>query len=112
MYALCGVDHKSLTCLQFNERQGIASYNGHSIPSISDVYFVALAMGKASVVESTVKQVTSDGVELESGGQLQVDAIFKAIGSEPNATFNTILNMTLCMATGRTEIHGCPFFMR
>lgn len=79
-YDLCGVDIESLPSLS-QEADGSFVLDQSTVPAASDVYFLAQALGKVTVIESEIDSVSAHSVVTESGKTVEADVLLKCLGS-------------------------------
>ncbi|WP_203184101.1 SDR family NAD(P)-dependent oxidoreductase [Streptomyces pratensis] len=79
-YDLCGIDIESLPSLS-QEEDGDFVLDQSTVPAASDVYFLAQALGKVTVLESEIASVSGRSVFTESGEEVEADVLVKCLGS-------------------------------
>ncbi|WP_225447209.1 KR domain-containing protein [Streptacidiphilus sp. PB12-B1b] len=79
-YDLCGIDIESLPSLS-QEVDGSFVLDQSTVPAASDVYFLAQALGKVTVIESEISSVSARSVLTESGTEVSADVLVKCLGS-------------------------------
>lgn len=84
-YELCGVDMESLPSLS-RDADGSFVLDQSTVPAASDVYFLAQALGKVTVVESEIDHVSARSVVTESGREVKADVLVKCLGSDTDRT--------------------------
>ncbi|MBT2459211.1 SDR family NAD(P)-dependent oxidoreductase [Streptomyces sp. ISL-86] len=80
-YELSGVDIESLPSLS-QEADGSFVLDQSTVPAASDVYFLAQATGKVTVIESEIDYVSARSVVTESGKEVRADVLVKCLGSQ------------------------------
>jgi cation diffusion facilitator CzcD-associated flavoprotein CzcO len=80
-YALCGVDIESLPSLS-READGSHILDQSTVPPASDVYFLAQALGKLTVVEDEIETVSARSVVTRGGREVAADVLVKCLGSD------------------------------
>ncbi|MFE1429878.1 KR domain-containing protein [Streptomyces sp. PDY-4] len=79
-YALCGVDIESLPSLS-RDADGSFVLDQSTVPAASDLYFLAQALGRVTVVESEIDHVTARSVVTASGREVKADVLVTCLGS-------------------------------
>jgi len=79
-YELIGFDPWSYYSMQVNSTRTALTIHQKSRFGIGDVYFLAISMGKCEVVVDQVKRLSNQRIHLESGRQIEVQAILKVFG--------------------------------
>lgn len=84
-YELCGVDMEDLPSLS-RDADGSFVLDQSTVPAASDVYFLAQALGKVTVVESEIDHLSARSVVTESGQEVKADVLVKCLGSTTDRT--------------------------
>ncbi|MFE9722752.1 SDR family NAD(P)-dependent oxidoreductase [Streptomyces sp. NPDC005794] len=84
-YDLCGIDMESLPSLS-QEADGSFVLDQSTVPAASDVYFLAQALGKVTVIESEIDSVSAHSVVTESGREVEADVLVKCLGSQTDGS--------------------------
>src|SRR5690606_296449 len=84
-YELCGVDMEDLPSLS-RDADGNFILDQSTVPAASDVYFLAQALGKVTVVESEIDHLSARSVVTESGHEVKADVLVKCLGSTTDRT--------------------------
>ncbi|MFJ6851014.1 KR domain-containing protein [Streptomyces sp. NPDC091271] len=79
-YDLCGMDIETLPSLS-QEADGSFVLDQSTVPAASDVYFLAQALGKVTVVESEIDHLSTHSVITENGKEVEADVLLKCLGS-------------------------------
>ncbi|MFD0021713.1 KR domain-containing protein [Streptomyces sp. NPDC058382] len=87
-YELCGMDVESLPSLS-RDADGSFVLDQSTVPAASDLYFLAQALGKVTVVESEIDRVTARSVVTASGLEVEADVLVKCLGSTTDRTLLT-----------------------
>ncbi|KAF3469306.1 SDR family NAD(P)-dependent oxidoreductase [Streptomyces sp. Tu 3180] len=87
-YDLCGIDIASLPSLS-READGSFVLDQSTVPAASDVYFLAQALGKVTVMESEIDHVSARSVVTESGTEVEADVLVKCLGSHTDRSVLT-----------------------
>jgi cation diffusion facilitator CzcD-associated flavoprotein CzcO/NAD(P)-dependent dehydrogenase (short-subunit alcohol dehydrogenase family) len=88
-YDLCGIDIESLPSFS-QDSDGNFVLDQSTVPAASDVYFLAQALGKVTVIESEIAAVSANSVVTESGREVSADVLVKCLGShtDPSVLLN------------------------
>ncbi|MEU5718142.1 KR domain-containing protein [Streptomyces sp. NPDC020403] len=84
-YELCGVDMEALPSLSQDADGGFV-LDQSTVPAASDVYFLAQALGKVTVIETEIDYVSPHAVVTECGKEVEADVLLKCLGSQTDRT--------------------------
>jgi NAD(P)-dependent dehydrogenase (short-subunit alcohol dehydrogenase family) len=79
-YDLCGIDIESLPTLS-QEIDGTFVLDQSTVPAASDVYFLAQALGKVTVIEDEIASLAARSVSTRRGMEVEANVLLKCLGS-------------------------------
>ena len=84
-YDLCGINIESLPTLS-QEVDGTFVLDQSTVPAASDVYFLAQALGKVTVIEDEIGSLTARSVITRGGREVGANVLVKCLGSHTDQT--------------------------
>ncbi|MGJ7907999.1 KR domain-containing protein [Actinopolyspora sp. H202] len=79
-YSLCGIEIESLPTIS-QEEDGSYVLDQSTVPPASDIYFLAQALGKLTVLEDEIASVSAHSVVTQGGREVKADVLVKCLGS-------------------------------